>query len=102
MTEEDKKRMAAHMKEAMPVMRKSLNITQSELSVRSGVSRAVISNVERGIQPLSWDAFVAITAVFRSNPTSSKMFDVYGIDLKQLQDFFCVESQRQDPSKSVL
>ena len=88
MTEEDKKLMVARMKDAMPVMRKTLKLTQSELSTLSGVSRSVISNVERGKQKLGWDAFVAITAVFRANPTCDKLFDVFGIDLKQMKNYF--------------
>ena len=86
------------MREAMPVMRKTLNLTQRELSARSGVSRAVISNVERGIQPLGWDSFVAITAVFQSNPTCCKLFDVFEIDVKRMKDFFCVEKQEREVS----
>ncbi len=92
MTEEEKKLLAVRMKDAMPVMRKTLKLTQSDLSSMSGVSRSVISGVERGLQPLGWDAFLAITTVFQSNPTCNKLFEVFGIDLKQLKDYFCVEN----------
>ena len=94
MTEEEKALMASRMRETMPVMRKALKLTQSGLSTLSGVSRSVISNAERGKQKLGWDAFLAITAVFRSNPTCGKLFDVFGIDLKQLKSYFSVENQR--------
>ena len=94
MTEEDKKLMAARMKDAMPVMRKTLKLTQNELSTLSGVSRTVISNVERGLQPLSWDSFLAITAVFQSNPICKKLFGIYNIDLEQMKKYFRVENQR--------
>ena len=98
MTEEEKKMLVARMKDAMPVMRKALNLTQSDLSTLSGVSRTVISRVERNLQPLGWDAFLAITMVFHSNPTCSKLFDVFNIDLKQLKNCLCVEKQEQDPN----
>ena len=55
MTEEEKTLMAERMRDAMPVMRKTLKLTQSELSTLSGVSRSVISNAERGKQKLGWD-----------------------------------------------
>ena len=94
MTEEDKKLMVARMKDAMPVMRKTLKLTQGELSTLSGVSRTVISCVERGLQPLGWDAFLAVTAVFQANPICSKLFEIYDIDLEQLKNYFCVENRK--------
>ena len=48
MTEDDRLLMIQRMTEALPVMRKSLNLSHSEPESLSGVSRAVISNVERG------------------------------------------------------
>ena len=94
MTEEEKTLMAARMRDAMPVMRKALKLTQNELSTLSGVSRSVISNAERGKQKLGWDTFLAISAVFRSNPTCDKLFDMFGIDLQQVNNFFRVEKQK--------
>ena len=94
MTEEDKKLVVVRMKDAMPVMRKTLKLTQSELSTLSGVSRTVISNVERGLQPLGWDAFLAVTTVFQSNPICHKLFEIYNIDLEQIKKYFCVENRK--------
>ena len=94
MTEEEKKLFIVRMGDAMPVMRKTLKLTQSELSTLPGVSRSVISNVERGLQPLGWDAFLAVTAVFQSNPICKKLFEIYGIDLEQIKKYLCVENQK--------
>ena len=88
MTEEEKALMASRMREAMPVMRKALKLTQSALSTLSGVSRSVISNAERGKQKPGRDTFLSLTAVFRSNPTCDKLFDMFGIDLQQVNNFF--------------
>ena len=90
MTEEEKALMMSRMAKALPVMRKSLKMTQSELSSLSGVSRALISNVELGKQNMNWNTFVAVAAVFKANPDCDKLFDAFDIDLAQLKSYFTV------------
>ena len=53
MTEDEKILMMNRMKEALPVMRKNLKLSQSDLAKLSGVSRGVISNVELGKQNMT-------------------------------------------------
>ena len=90
MTEEEKALMMSRMAKALPVMRKSLKMTQSELSSLSGVSRALISNVELGKQNMNWSTFVAVATVFEANPDCDKLFDAFDIDLAQLKSYFTV------------
>lgn len=90
MTEEEKALMMSRMAKALPVMRKSLKMTQSELSSLSGVSRAVISNVELGKQNMNWSTFVAVAAVFEANPDCDKLFNAFDIDLAQIKSYFTV------------
>ena len=92
MTEEEKALMMSRMAKALPVMRKSLKMTQSELSSLSGVSRAVISNVELGKQDMNWNSFVAIVAVFKTNPDCDKLFNAFDIDLAQVKSYFTVNN----------
>ena len=71
--------MMNRMKEALPVMRKSLKLSQSDLARLSGVSRGGISNVECGKQNMTWNTFLAIISVFRANQNCEKLFEAFGI-----------------------
>ena len=90
MTEDEKVLMMNRMKEALPVMRKSLKLSQSDLARLSGVSRGVISNVERGKQNMTWNTFLAIISVFRANQNCEKLFEAFGINLERLNEYFIV------------
>ena len=91
MTEEDKAYMESRMAEALPAMRKHLKLSQSDLESLSGVSRSVISNIERGKRAMRWDTFVAITAVFRANPTCDNLLEAFGVSTSRLKKYFNVE-----------
>ena len=90
MTEDEKALMMNRMKEALPVLRKNLKLSQSDLAELSGVSRGVISNVELGKQNMTWNAFLALASVFRANQNCDKLFDAFGINLEQLNEYFNV------------
>ena len=90
MTEDEKVLMMNRMKEALPVMRKSLKLSQSDLARLSGVSRGVISNVECGKQKMTWNTFLAIISVFRANQNCEKLFEAFGINLERLNEYFIV------------
>ena len=102
MTEEEKTGMMRQMSRALPVMRKSLKLSQSALSDLTGVSRSVISNIERGRQEMSWNAFIALLLVFYYNDGSRNLFGAFGIDTGKLRSFLAVEgSAAADPGKGV-
>ena len=90
MTEDEKILMMNRMKEALPVMRKNLKLSQSDLAKLSGVSRGVISNVELGKQNMTWNTFLALASVFRANQNCDKLFDAFSIHLEQLNDYLNV------------
>lgn len=50
MSADEKRDMIARFTAALPVLRKSIHMTQDQLAARSGVSRITVSAVERGRQ----------------------------------------------------
>ena len=93
MTEEEKTIMMHHMTNALPVMRKSLKLSQNRLSEMTGLGRSTISALERGKLEMTWGICTALLAIFGVNPESRKLFAPYEIDVEQLSDFWIVENK---------
>ena len=87
MTEERKKYMTRQMAIALPVMRKALKLKQMDLCERTGVSRSILSAVEKGARELSWDTFLTLLSLFYTNEQSRKLFSVYDIDIQELSAY---------------
>lgn len=52
---------------ALPRLRKEFGISQTDLAEKVGLSRNMISLIEREINPMTWTQFLAIVFFFRSN-----------------------------------
>ena len=90
MTEERKQYMAKQLAVALPVMRKKLNLKQEELCEKTGVSRSILSGVERGKRQLYWDTFLTLMMFLSSNEISRKLFRAYDIDVEELKEYLTV------------
>ena len=66
MTDEQKE-MVKTLTLALPQLRKELDVSQTELAHKVGLSRQMISLIERGKQQMTWTQFLAIVFFFRSN-----------------------------------
>lgn len=66
MTDEQKE-MVKTLTLALPLLRKELDVSQTELAHKVGLSRQMISLIERGKQQMTWTQFLAIVFFFRSN-----------------------------------
>ena len=94
MTEEEKNIMMHKMTNALPVMRKSLNLSQGKLSEMTGLGRSTISALETGKLEMTWSSFIPLLTIFRINPESRKLFEPYEIDIEQLNDFWIVQDKK--------
>ena len=99
MTEEEKTIMMHNMTNALPVMRKSLKLSQNRLSEMTGLGRSTISALERGKLKMSWEAFIALLLIFRVNPESRKLFDPYEIDVERLSNFWIVQNRNDEENR---
>ena len=64
---EEQKNMISTLSKALPFLRKEIGISQSLLAEKVGVSRQMISLIERQIQPMTWTLFLAIVFFFKCN-----------------------------------
>lgn len=64
---EQQKDMIRTITLALPYLRKELGISQTELAHKIGISRQMISLIERQIKPMTWTQFLAINFFFKSN-----------------------------------
>lgn len=59
--------MITTLTKAMPYLRKELGVSQTVLAQKVGMSRQMISLIEREKQPMTWTQFLAIVFFFKSN-----------------------------------
>lgn len=63
----EQENMIAILSQALPYLRKEIGISQTELATKVGVSRQMISLIERQLQPMTWTLFLAIVFFFKCN-----------------------------------
>ena len=86
---EEQKKMIETFSIALPKLRKELGVSQTVLGKKIGMSRQMVSLIERGINPMSWSVFLSIALFFKVN---------YGKDKKNLNDldhFLLVDSSKE-------
>lgn len=85
---EERKNMMLTLSQALPYLRKEIGVSQTELANKVGVSRQMISLIERQLQPMTWTLFLAIVFFFKSNndfnPQSQKMIKKHPNVVEQL------------------
>ena len=64
---ETKQKMIETLSMALPYLRKEIGVSQTELATKVGVSRQMISLIERQLQPMTWTLFLAIVFFFKCN-----------------------------------
>lgn len=64
---EEQRKMIQTLSMALPYLRREIGVSQTELASKVGVSRQMISLIERQLQPMTWTLFLAIVFFFKSN-----------------------------------
>lgn len=83
---EEQRRMIDAFTIALPKLRKELGVSQSSLGERIGISRQMLSYIERGIYPMSWSTFLSLALFFKVNYAGNKK------NLNDLDRFLLVDS----------
>lgn len=83
-TEEQQKMMNAFAI-ALPKLRKEIGVSQTLLGDKIGLSRQMISFIERGVNPMSWSTFLCIALFFKVN------FDKDKKNLTDLDRFLLID-----------
>ena len=76
-------KMTANLK----VLRNKLDLTQDELAGKIGISRQTLVNIENRKRPMTWNAFVALIAVFRAESSTSSLLDHFEIYSAELEEY---------------
>lgn len=71
---------------ALPELRKELGVSQTLLGEKIGISRQMLSYIERGINPMSWNTFLSLALFFKVNYAGNKK------KLNDLERFLLVDS----------
>lgn len=104
MEEITRENMVDTLTQALPYLRKEIGVTQTELANKVGVSRQMISLIERQLQPMTWTLFLAIVFFFKCNndfdPESRKMIKKYPNVVEQLMLLDVQMNSKEIKSKS--
>ena len=57
------------------VLRAKARVSQEEIAEKIGISRQTYSAIERGKREMSWITFLALSAFFQNNESTSQMLD---------------------------
>lgn len=80
----NKDSLMASMADNLVVLRKKLGLTQAKLADKIGIGRQTLIDIEKKKRSMTWNTFVALLLVFRSNNGTSDLlnyFDIYTIEL---------------------
>ena len=88
LTPEKQIEMMEILAKRLPLIRKEMNISQTELGEKVGLSRQTISSIERGTSELSWNNYLAIMMFLNANKDRCKT--LFNDDSQDLIDALAV------------
>jgi len=90
--EKTKKGYCKVLSDDLPVLRAKLGVTQEDLSIRVGLSRNMIAQIETGKKEMSWVTFVALSLLFLKNETTAAVFKSLEIFDEKVEKFLMFET----------
>ena len=92
-----KEKLIDNMTANLPVLRTKADLTQARLSEMIGISRQTLVAVENKKRKMSWNTFLSCCLVFKANPETHKLLDVYNIVTDELENSL---SNNQEPNRT--
>ena len=86
---EEQQKMIEAFSIALPKLRKEIGVSQTLLGKKIGMSRQMVSLIERRVNPMSWGTFLSIALFFRVNYRKGKK------NLNDLERFLLVEDSKE-------
>lgn len=87
MNVEIKNQLISNMADNLPVLRKKLGFSQSDLAEMIGVSRSTITSIEGKKRPMSWNVFLSLILIFTKNEETDALLKVLQIYTDDLNEF---------------
>jgi len=76
------------------VLRAKMDISQQDLASRMGVSRQTLGLIEKRKHRMTWNHFMALLLIFRSNEGSASILDMVGAYPPELDRYIrCSEAE---------
>ena len=76
----------------LPSLRKEFGVSQTALGEKIGISRQMVSYIERGVYPMTWGTFLSIALFFKVNYYRNKE------QLNDLDKFLLIDIGEQKSS----
>ena len=99
MNDVQKEKLIDNMTANLPVLRTKADLTQAHLSEMIGISRQTLVAVENKKRKMSWNTFLSCCLVFKANPETRKLLDIYNIVTDELENYLC-NNQEANRTKS--
>lgn len=87
MDEAQKAVLIKNMSDNLPILRKKLDVTQSELASKIGVSRNTLATIEIGKKTMTWNMFLSLILIFTKNEDTEKLLSVFDIYTDELNEY---------------
>ena len=86
LTDELKEKLIQIMTNELPVLRAKVGLSQQDLANKMGISRQAYGVMENKKQRMTWQNFITLLLLFRSNSDTKKMLyyiGAYPLELEQ-------------------
>ena len=83
----NKDELTKKMSDNLRVLRTKLQLKQSELAEKVGISRQALLEIEKGKRTLQWNVFVALLSVFREDSGTNDLLSHYEIYSPELSRY---------------
>lgn len=83
----NKDNLMSSMAENLVVLRKKLGLTQAKLADKVGIGRQMLIDIEKKRRPMTWNTFVMLLLVFRTNSGTSDLLNYFGIYTIELNNY---------------
>lgn len=75
------------MSEHLKVLRTILQLSQSNIAIKIGISRQTFLQIENGKQIMKWNTFMALLSLFNEDKATSELLIYFGIYNTQLRKY---------------
>ena len=79
LNEKTKQLYISNMIDNLAMLRKTLGMTQTQLSERLGISRQTMTSIENRARPLSWSNYLALCFLFENAEETAPLLELYDI-----------------------
>ena len=87
LVESQKNQLINTLTKELRVLRAKAEISQQELANRMGVSRQTYGMIETKKQPMTWNHFMALLLIFKSNEGTAEIIDRIGAFPPELERY---------------